>query len=407
MKKYRILLCITVAAVMLLFPLTGCEKKDSEPADEPAVSDTPTSNDSVISDEPADSAEVSDEPTDAVVVIDEPTYDEVFLFSEGIDENGFWEGIRALDYVEMFNYRAMPIPNEIHAISDEAIQTEVDYILADNPAINHITDRAVIDGDKVNIDFVGSVDGVEFDNGSTGGEGVDVTIGVTTYIDDFLEQLIGHMPGETVNVEVTFPDEYSEPSLQGKDALFITEINYIVEEAEAELTDEFVMDNLSSYYEWTTVEELIEGIRSVLHKNALQQYVQNYLATEVVVQSIPDQVVTYQQKAMLNSYQEYAAYYGLELEDLIGYEGYTDLDEFIEANREGILQNATYYLVSQAVAEDAGILISDEDLVSFFTEYVGTSDYSMYEMQYGLPYLKQVALCQKILDYIIENAVLE
>ena len=89
------------------------------------------------------------------------------------------------------------------------------------------TSLTVEDGDTVNIDYVGSVDGVEFDGGSTNGQGTDLTIGSGLYIDDFEEQLIGSHPGDTVEVNVTFPDDYSSEDLQGQDALFEVIINGI------------------------------------------------------------------------------------------------------------------------------------------------------------------------------------
>lgn len=85
----------------------------------------------------------------------------------------------------------------------------------------------VEDGDTVNIDFIGSVDGVEFDGGNTKEAGTDLVIGSNSYIDDFEEQLIGHHPGETVDVNVTFPENYGKKDLNGKDALFKVTINGI------------------------------------------------------------------------------------------------------------------------------------------------------------------------------------
>jgi trigger factor len=90
------------------------------------------------------------------------------------------------------------------------------------------TDVAVEDGDTVNIDYVGTVDGVEFSGGNTQGQGTDLVIGSGSYIDDFEEQLIGHYVGETVDVTVTFPDPYAnDESLSGKEAVFETTINGI------------------------------------------------------------------------------------------------------------------------------------------------------------------------------------
>lgn len=94
-------------------------------------------------------------------------------------------------------------------------------------ALSTDTSLTVEDGDTVNIDYVGSVDGVEFDGGSTNGQGTDLTIGSGLYIDNFEEQLIGSHPGDTVEVNVTFPDDYSSEDLQGQDALFEVTINGI------------------------------------------------------------------------------------------------------------------------------------------------------------------------------------
>lgn len=85
----------------------------------------------------------------------------------------------------------------------------------------------VEDGDTVNIDYVGSIDGVEFDGGNTQGNGTDLTIGSGRYIDDFEEQLIGAHPGDEVEVTVTFPDDYGNDELNGKEAVFDVTVNGI------------------------------------------------------------------------------------------------------------------------------------------------------------------------------------
>ena len=102
----------------------------------------------------------------------------------------------------------------------------------DNNSAGYSTDASltVEDGDTVNIDYVGSVDGVEFEGGSTRGQGTDLVIGSGSYIDDFEEQLIGAHPGDAVDVYATFPDPYNNnPDLSGKEALFEVTINGIYE----------------------------------------------------------------------------------------------------------------------------------------------------------------------------------
>ena len=149
-------------------------------------------------------------------------------YSKYIDENGFWKDIHALDYVTLPEYKGVEIPAEEIEPTEEEIESNRQSLLSQWAYYDEVTDRAVEDGDTVNIDYVGSVDGVEFTGGNTNGAGTTVTIGVTSYIDDFLEQLIGHKPGETFDVNVTFPDDYNDSTdadgntvvLAGKDAVF-------------------------------------------------------------------------------------------------------------------------------------------------------------------------------------------
>lgn len=110
------------------------------------------------------------------------------------------------------------------------------YIIAANPFTKKDTNAGsnqndttltVENGDTVNIDYVGSIDGVEFAGGNTQGRGTNLTIGSGTYIDDFEEQLIGAHIGDTVDVYVTFPENYGKAELNGKEALFKVIINDI------------------------------------------------------------------------------------------------------------------------------------------------------------------------------------
>ena len=91
------------------------------------------------------------------------------------------------------------------------------------------TSLTVEDGDTVNIDYVGSIDGVEFDGENTQGMGTDLVIGSGLYIDDFEEQLIGAHPGDQVDVYATFPEDYGVEDLNGKEALFKVTVNGIYE----------------------------------------------------------------------------------------------------------------------------------------------------------------------------------
>ena len=329
-----------------------------------------------------------------------------FAYSDGLDENGFWEGVRALDYVELFDYHAIEIPNDIHQISDDVIQTEIDYIIETSPFYKLVKDRGADYGDAVNVDFEGTIDGVPFDSGSTRGLGTDIVIGGPSNIPDFPERLIGHKAGETFDITVTLPDDYLEEDLRGKKALFVTTINHITETVK-ELTDEYASEILYVTYGWRTAEAALEGIRAEIQRNHVQMYIREYFVTKVDKNRIPAQMVEYQEQAMLEAYRMYAYNYGVELDSYIkDFLGYPDAGALLRGNTDKNVENAAFCLVCQAIAEDAGMSVSEEDLQEFSIGYLGTSDYSFFEEEYGLPYLKQGILCQKVFEYVSRNAVL-
>jgi trigger factor len=331
-----------------------------------------------------------------------------FTKSDGIDNDGFWENITALDYVELCDYEGILIPSDIHEVTEEAVQTEIDTILADYASDKQVTNRSVTDSDTVNIDYVGSIDGVEFEGGSTDGAGTEVTIGVTNYIDDFLEQLVGHSPGESFDIEVTFPEDYGNENLNGKDATFAITINYIVETILPDLTDEFVLNHLTSDYGWSTVAEMEADVKSGLQKSATLTYVQEYIVENTDIISLPEELLEYQKKALLSYYQDYAEYYGMEIEEFLStYVGVATTGELIQENLADMTEAASFYLVVQAIAEDTGISVSNEDVAAYFETHLGSDDYSEYEEYYGMPYLKLVVLNQAVMDYLEDKAVLE
>ena len=382
-----------ICLIAMLFMMAGCRRETDDGLDEGAAAFNDTMQLEVATD-PPQGGNTSPES--------------VFDHSGALDDNGFFAGIRALDYVELFNYGAFPVPEHIHYVSDDEIENEIEKILTNFANERHVHDRLVVDGDTVNIDYVGSIDGEEFSGGNTFGSGQDVTIGVTQYIEGFLPQLIGKMPGDTVNVEVPFPDDYHAEDLAGKDALFVTVINYIIEYDEATLTDEFVRTNLEMYYGWTTVDEFRAGLRREMGKGLIEEYLNDYLANMVPVSSIPDLVLNHNINSMLDYFNYYANMYNMELDEFLNLEvGFDGVDELVAASYDDLLLDSAFFLVVQAIAEDAGFVVTDADLRNYFIQNVGTDDYSFYEEQYGLPYLKQLALHNIVINFIIENADLQ
>ena len=393
MKKFKKLFIVMLALSTLL--AVGCSSQNNESTNAPT--------NEVTNEE---TNEATNETTSDTEATEEATVEEID-YSAGLNEGGFITDLNATDFVQLPDYNNIAVPNEVHTISDDVVLANIDGILANFLSQEEVMDRAVALGDAVNIDYVGSVDGVEFQGGSTGGNGTEVVIGVTQYIDDFLEQLIGHTPGESFDIEVTFPEDYGNEELKGKDAIFAITVNYISVPVTPELNDEFVVENLSVEYNVNTVDELKEVVRDDLKSNAIMGYIQNYLLTESTIDSIPESVITYQENSVINYFRMTANTYGMPYADFIkSYAGYETEEAMLEASAAAIEENSQITLVIQAIAEDAGLEVTEDAIKAYFIEYTGSEDYSMFEELYGLPYLKFSVLQETVLNMVNEKATL-
>ncbi len=322
---------------------------------------------------------------------------EAFDYSEGYDEKGFFEGVKALDYVTLLDYSSMELSDEAIP-SDEDVQTQIDQTLSSYTTTNQITDtdRLIEDGDTVNIDYVGSIDGVEFEGGSTEGNGTTVTIGVTNYIDGFLDQLIGHAPGENFDINVTFPEDYGKDELNGKDAVFNITINYIEETVTPEFDDDFIAENLPDY---ESAEDYRQSIYDKLYKQNLYNELFQYVVENSEVKDVPDSVVDTVYNERYQYYSSIAAMYGVDMTTFLSANG---LDE--DSFREMCKTYASNYLVLQAVMENEGWEM-DADTAKESLDFTD-EDYEKAVGVYGEPYVLFAASTDYVLGKLSENVTL-
>lgn len=345
-----------------------------------------------------EASEVSVEVESATEAEEESSEEESFDYSAGYDEKGFFEGVHALDYITLLDYSSIELSEEIIP-SDETVQSQIDQTVSSYSTTNQITDsdRLIEDGDTVNIDYVGSVDGVEFEGGSTQGNGTPVTIGVTNYIDGFLDQLIGHAPGENFDINVTFPDPYkNNEELSGKDAVFNITINYIEETVIPEFDDDFIAENLPDY-------ESADAYRQSIYDNLYKQNMYNALFQYIVENSeiaeVPETVVDTVYNERYQYYSSIASMYGLDMDTFLSANGLTE-----ETFREMCKTYAGNYLVLQAVMEDAGWEM-DADTAKEALEF-DDEDYESTVEYYGEPYVLFAASTDYVLGRLSENVTL-
>ena len=325
-------------------------------------------------------------------------------YSQGLNEDGTVKGGMEGDYVELCDYKNIKVPEADVKVEDSEVQSEIDTLMANYQTTNEIKDRAVADGDVVNIDFVGTVDGEEFEGGSA--EGYDLTIGSGSFVDDFEEQLVGHKPGESLDVEVTFTDDYTE-NLAGKDAVFATTINYISETVTPELTDDFVKENLEETYGYTSVDDMKSKIADTLRANKKASYAWTYVVDNSTFKEIPEELVNPQLDVMLDGLKESVTMQGVSMEEYLTSLGYEDEAAFREAYYGDCEDMVKAYLVADAIAEENNLESTDEEVSNYFKTYMNTDDYDSFVDYYSRAYINRVILTNLAMDTVTEAAQVE
>ncbi len=276
---------------------------------------------------------------------------------------------------------------ENYEVTDADIQDYVEtYILAYYPLYVQTDKTTVEDGDTVDIDYVGTMDGEEFSGGSA--EGYELTIGSGIFIDGFEDGLIGHEVGETVDLDLTFPEDYGSEDLAGQDVVFTVTINGIMEETTItydELTDEYVESNFGSYG-MTTVDDLLDDVELTLeesNESAEESEVQELVLDKLVNESeieFPDDLVDTRVDTYFDQIAEEAEEYGMDYEEYVTtYSEYDDVDEFEEASREMMEEYIAEELVLEAIVADQQISISRNDFDEFVDSYVAYYGYDSAE----------------------------
>lgn len=311
-------------------------------------------------------------------------------------------GIDVEKCVTLGDYKGVTVEKTIQSVTDEDVQNEINNALANYPVE---VDQAAKEGDTVNIDYVGKIDGEEFDGGSD--QGADLKLGSGEFIDGFEDGLIGARKGETRTLNLTFPEDYTQ-DLAGKAVEFTVTVN-AVKEPLSEPTDQWVADNIEGY---DNIADYKAGIRSEQEENN-EQTAENqvrYAAwTQVIdnctINEYPETLVEVGKKLYEQQVETYAKYAGMELDAYIESSGLTQ--EEYQSNMEEYGKNvAAQALVCQAICDKEGFAIGDDDyqkaLQDMLTEYGCTEDELI--QTYGQDNVEQSIMLNRVSNLILENA---
>ena len=317
-------------------------------------------------------------------------------------------------YVTLGEYKGIEYTKTVKEVTDSDVQAELDSFVQRNSEKKEITDRAVEEGDIVNIDFVGTMNGEEFENGTS--EGYTLTIGSGSLIDGFEEGLIGHNIGDEVSLDLTFPDPYpNSPDKAGQPVNFKVTINSISVEEVPELTDSLVSENT----DYDTIDAYKKSIEEDLkenNENEAQQQAQNDVFNKVLENcSISGYDEEESKKLVDEQFEQFkqtaASYesYGYTYEQVLSLNGY----DSEEALKDGIAEYVKNYLeqkmVIQCIADKEGIKVSKDEVDEKVKEYMDTYGVESEEEVYnylGEDYFDMYLLSDKVINFLMDNAVL-
>lgn len=338
-------------------------------------------------------------------VIDSSSNKEIIAsddFSAGLTAEGYVQGAK-LEKVKDLGLDNLVIPAAEIEYTDEDVQSNIDSFLA---ACKYYDDNAaltVADGDSINLNYSGSIDGVVFDGGTA--ENQTLVIGSKSFIDDFEEQLIGLHPGDEKDVVVTFPDPYdNNPDLAGKEAVFACKVNSI--QQTPELTDALVAENAEGFA--STVEELKAFFKDSGTESNVKTYITNYIAENAEVSAAPKEYVKhlksinkYTDEQTFNYYNQY--YYSLT--GTYMYNTFSDFTQMSDEEYESTLndnanQQVALDMTYEKYFKDKNLTISEDDYNEVLENYGGEDAVTTY----GEAFLRQVTIKYTVVNYLYDNA---
>ncbi len=377
MKKRAIM--ISMLLVMAL-SVTGCSQKTATKDKDTKTEETAKTDDA--EDTESDNTEDTSEDT--------PTTAELMA------------GIDVEKCVTLGDYKGVTVEKTIQSVTDEDVQNEIDNALANYPVE---VDQAAKEGDTVNIDYVGKIDGEEFDGGSD--QGADLKLGSGKFIDGFEDGLIGARKGETRTLNLTFPEDYTQ-DLAGKAVEFTVTVN-AVKEPLSEPTDQWVADNIEGYDNLADYKAGIRSEQEESNEQTAENQVRYAAWTQVIdnctINEYPETLVEVGKKLYEQQVETYAKYAGMELDAYIESSGLTQ--EEYQSNMEEYGKNvAAQALVCQAICDKEGFAIGDDDyqkaLQDMLTEYGCTEDELI--QTYGQDNVEQSIMLNRVSNLILENA---
>ena len=342
--------------------------------------------------------------------VDDPKVD-----IDGIDENGvkFHAVVTVKPEVTLGEYKGIKVDKVEYNVTADDVNAEIDRARKQASRKVEVEGRSVENGDIVNLDYSGSVDGVKFEGGTASNQ--ELTIGSHAFIPGFEEQMVGMTVGETRDLNVPFPTDYHAKELAGKDSVFTVTVNKILKEEMPELNDEFAKDvskfDTLAEYKADVEKRLQEGNdrrANAENENALIEAVTATSSVEIP-QCMIDSQIDYLVRDM--EYRLMYMYQGMKLEDYLKYTG-SNMEELRKSKAEEAKRDVKIRLVLEAIVKAENLDVTDAELDAELARIAESAGKSVEEYRKGvddrqLSYIKNDLLMKKLIEFLKANNTFE
>ena len=308
--------------------------------------------------------------------------------------------------VELGKYKGIEIKKIEYNTTDKDIEHELGHMAERNSRLVSIEDRPVEKGDITTIDFVGSIDGVEFEGGKA--ENHELEIGSNTFIPGFEDQIIGMKIDEEKDIKVKFPEDYFSKDLAGKDAVFKVTLHEIKKKELPKIDDEFAKD----VSEFDTLDELKNSIKEKLDTENTEKakYETEEEAIKVVCDNtkldIPNGMIELEIDNMVKDMENRLSYQGLNLNQYLQIMGKTE-KEIRDSYKEQAERNIKSRLVLEAIVKAEKIEVTPEevdDKIKEMAKQYGRKEDELLANEQLKEYIEGNLKTEKAIDFIVKNA---
>ncbi len=308
--------------------------------------------------------------------------------------------------VKLGKYNGIELEKVEYKVENKDIDEELKRMAERNSRMISVTDRAIEKGDTAVIDFVGTVDGKEFEGGKA--QNHELELGSNTFIPGFEDQVVGMKIDEVKDVEVKFPEDYFSKELAGKSAVFKVTLHEIKKKELPEIDDEFAKD----VSEFDTLKELREDINSKKVKQneekskaELEEKAVKIISDDSEV-DIPQGMIEVELDNMQEDMNRRLSYQGITLEQYLNMLG-KKIADFRKESEEPAKNSIKYRLVLEAICKDAKIEASDDEINAKITELAtayGKKEEDLKKNEDLINRIKETVKTDKAIDLIIKNA---